>query len=81
MMNMAGRLMQDIVGLSTEHIKVLADDDGVAIVQLNRPQKRNAFTQSMIDSVVAALAYLDAREDVRALVVTGSAGGGPFCGE
>lgn len=73
--------MQDIVHLSTEHLKVLVDDDGVAVVQLNRPQKRNAFTQAMIDSMVAALADLDARKDIRALVVTGSPGGGPFCGK
>lgn len=81
MMKMAGTLMQDLVHLSTEHIKVLADDDGVAVVQLNRPQKRNAFTQAMIDAIVAALGYLDARNDVRALVITGSPGGGPFCGK
>ncbi|KAI7783947.1 enoylhydratase isomerase [Diaporthe eres] len=67
---MAGDLMQDIVDLSTEHIKVLADDDGVALVQLSRPQKRNALTQAMIDTMVAALGYLDARKDIRALVVT-----------
>ncbi|KAJ0115423.1 hypothetical protein J7T55_012702 [Diaporthe amygdali] len=72
---MAKNLMQDIVDVSTEHIKVLADDDGVAVLQLNRPQKRNAFTQAMIDSMVAALGYLDARKDIRALVVTGSPGG------
>ncbi|KAK2613917.1 hypothetical protein N8I77_000785 [Diaporthe amygdali] len=76
---MAKNLMQDIVDVSTEHIKVLADDDGVAVLQLNRPQKRNAFTQAMVDSMVAALGYLDARKDIRALVVTGSPGGGPFC--
>lgn len=79
---MAENLMQDIVDVSTEHIKVLADDDGgVAVLQLNRPQKRNAFTQAMIDTMVAALGYLDARKETRALVVTGSPGGGPFCGE
>ena len=81
MMNMSGTVMQDIVHLSTEHLKVLVDDDGVAVVRLNRPQKRNAFTQAMIDAMVAALGYLDASKDVRALVVTGSPGGGPFCGK
>ncbi|KAL1879835.1 hypothetical protein Daus18300_001673 [Diaporthe australafricana] len=78
---MAENLMQDLVDVSTEHIKVLADDDGgVAVLQLNRPQKRNAFTQAMIDAMVAALGYLDARKETRALVVTGSPGGGPFSG-
>lgn len=81
MMKMAEILMQDIVDVSKEHIKVLADDDGVAVVQLNRPQKRNALTQAMIDDLVAALGYLDARKDIRAVVVTGSPGGGPFSGE
>ncbi|KAG8167836.1 hypothetical protein KVR01_003525 [Diaporthe batatas] len=75
---MSGSVMQDIAHLCTEHLNVLADDDGVAVVQLNRPQKRNAFTQAMIDAMVAALAYLDAAKHVRALVVTGSPGGAPF---
>lgn len=73
--------MQDVADLSTEHIKVLADDDGVAVVKLNRPQKRNALTQAMIDDLVAALGHLDARKDIRAVVLAGSPGGGPFSGE
>jgi enoyl-CoA hydratase/carnithine racemase len=81
MVDMAGTPMQEIAHLSTEHVRVLADDDGVAVLRLNRPQKRNAFNQAMIDAIVAALGHLDARNDIRALVVTGSTGGGPFSGK
>ncbi|CAN8102832.1 unnamed protein product [Discula destructiva] len=64
--------------MSTELVKVMTNADGVAILELNRPAKRNAFTQSMINAIVAALAHLDKKTDVRALVVT-SASGVPFC--
>lgn len=66
--------------MSTDLVKVLDGSEGVAILQLNRPQKRNAFTQAMIDAMVAALDSLDRNKNVRALVVT-SAPGSPFSGE
>lgn len=72
-------VMEDI---STDLVKVLAPSDereGVAILQLNRPQKRNAFTQEMIDAMVKALDGLDKNRNVRALVVT-SAPKSPFSG-
>lgn len=67
--------------LATDLVRVLtpADSEGVAILQLNRPQKRNAFTQGMIDAMVAALDRLDRDRDIRALVVT-SVPGSPFSG-
>lgn len=64
----------------TDLVRVLLPADGVAVLELNRPAKRNAFTQAMINDIVAALDDLDKKPDVRALVVT-SGTGIPFCGE
>jgi enoyl-CoA hydratase/carnithine racemase len=52
---------------------------GVAVVTLNRPAKRNAFSQRMIDELVLMLSVIDRDSRVRAVVLTGSPGG-PFCG-
>lgn len=72
--------MVDIEDISSEFVKVRKDADGVALLELNRPEKRNAFTQGMIDAIVAALEHLDKRGDIRSLVVTGTRGS-PFSGE
>ncbi|KAK2040987.1 enoyl-CoA hydratase/isomerase [Colletotrichum somersetense] len=53
-------------------------EKAVALVQFNRPVKRNAFSQVMIGELVATLAHLDALDAVRAVVVTGGPDG-PFC--
>ena len=51
--------------------------DRVATVTLNRPERRNAFTRSMIDAWAAALAECRVRADVHVVVVTGA--GKAFC--
>ena len=51
--------------------------DGAAILQLNRPAKRNALSQAMWEAICAALAEAAARPDVRAFVFTGLPG--VFC--
>jgi enoyl-CoA hydratase/carnithine racemase len=52
-------------------------DGGAAILQLNRPAKRNALSQAMWEAIRAALAEAAARPDVRAFVFTGLPG--VFC--
>lgn len=69
-----------LTDISTELVTVLDGGDGVAILQLNRPQKRNAFTQGMIDAMVVALDRIDRDRQFRVLVVT-SVKGSPFSGE
>ena len=49
----------------------------IATITLNRPQRRNAFTRSMIDAWAAALADCRDRDDVHVVVVTGA--GKAFC--
>lgn len=55
----------------------LEDDPRVAVVTLDRPERRNAYTQRLCDELCAALTDLDADPDVRAVVLTGA--GSAFC--
>jgi isohexenylglutaconyl-CoA hydratase len=48
-----------------------------AYITLNRPQKSNAMNFQMMDDLLACFADLQARRDVRAVVLTGA--GGSFC--
>jgi enoyl-CoA hydratase/carnithine racemase len=51
--------------------------DGVAVLTLNRPERLNAWTQEMEELYFDLLADCGARDDVRAIVVTGAGRG--FC--
>ena len=51
--------------------------DGVCTLTLNRPEKLNAITRTMLDELVAAFDAADADDAVRAVVVTGA--GRAFC--
>src|SRR3954447_10141733 len=52
-------------------------EDGVATIELHRPDRLNAFTEEMLEELVDAFDRTDADDDVRAVVVTGS--GRAFC--
>jgi enoyl-CoA hydratase/carnithine racemase len=52
--------------------------DGIATITLNRPEKLNAFTRTMMDEMIAAMDLVDADDDVRAVIFTG-AGDRAFC--
>lgn len=56
---------------------LLAEADGVATLTLNRPDRLNAFADDMREQFVAAVAALERRPGVRALVITGA--GRAFC--
>jgi enoyl-CoA hydratase/carnithine racemase len=61
-----------------EYSEILyAVSDGVATITLHRPDKLNAFTGTMMREMLDALDRVDADDDVRAVVVTGS--GRAFC--
>jgi enoyl-CoA hydratase/carnithine racemase len=51
--------------------------DGVLTITLNRPDRLNAFTATMMRELIAAFDAADADDDVRAVVVTGAGRG--FC--
>lgn len=46
--------------------------DGVAVVTLNRPDRRNALSASLLTLLRTTVADLDASPDVRAIVLTGA---------
>ena len=52
-------------------------DDGVALVTLNRPKQRNAMSANLTKELRYAITECEAREDVKAIVLTGS--GKAFC--
>ena len=52
-------------------------DDHVATLTLNRPDKLNAFTVTMMREMIDAFGRVDADDDVRAVIVTGAGRG--FC--
>jgi enoyl-CoA hydratase len=49
-------------------------DGGVAVLTINRPQARNAVNEATARAMAAAIDELDARRDVRVLVLTGAGG-------
>ncbi|MBL0924829.1 MAG: crotonase/enoyl-CoA hydratase family protein [Sphingomonadaceae bacterium] len=52
--------------------------EGIATITLNRPEKMNAFTGTMMQEMCAAFDSIDADDDVRVVIVTGS-GDRAFC--
>jgi enoyl-CoA hydratase len=53
---------------------LVAVDDGVAVVTINRPAARNAVNGAVARGIAGAVEELDARADVRVLVLTGAGG-------
>ena len=51
--------------------------DGVAVLTMNRPDRRNALSKDMLQAMLEALARLGADESVGCVVLTGE--GGAFC--
>jgi methylglutaconyl-CoA hydratase len=56
---------------------IYAVEGAVALVTLNRPEKRNALNDALVAGFKRALRDADEREDVRAVLVTGA--GADFC--
>jgi len=52
--------------------------EGIATLTLNRPEKLNAFTRTMMDEIIDAMDRTDADDAVRAVIFTG-AGERAFC--
>ncbi|HKW74986.1 MAG TPA: enoyl-CoA hydratase [Terriglobales bacterium] len=47
-------------------------DAGIAIIRLNRPEKKNALTLAMYRSLIAALEQSETDDDVRVILIAGS---------
>jgi 2-(1,2-epoxy-1,2-dihydrophenyl)acetyl-CoA isomerase len=52
-------------------------DGGVAVITMNRPARRNAFSPAMLSALAAVLAQAETDDAVRCVVLTGA--GGAFC--
>ncbi len=52
-------------------------NDGVAVITMNRPDRRNAFSPAMISAMGAVLAQVETDDAVGCVVLTGA--GGAFC--
>ena len=63
----------------SNYTQILYDvEDGIATITLHRPEKMNAFTNVMMNEMIAAFDEIDADDDVRAVIVTGH-GDRAFC--
>ena len=60
----------------TEHL-LATETDGVAVLTMNRPERRNALSGEMLDGMARALDYAERAASVRCVVLTGAGGG--FC--
>ncbi len=60
----------------TEHLQARIED-GVAVLTMNRPERRNALSSEMLEGLASALAEAETASDVGCVVLTGS--GGAFC--
>ena len=50
----------------SDYTQILYDvDDGIATITLHRPEKMNAFTNVMMNEMIAAFDEIDADDDVR----------------
>ncbi|MGZ4532347.1 MAG: crotonase/enoyl-CoA hydratase family protein [Mycobacteriaceae bacterium] len=58
-------------------ISLEVEDDGIAVVTLDRPDSLNAFNSTMQDELIEAFDVTDADDSVRAVIVTGR--GRAFC--
>jgi 2-(1,2-epoxy-1,2-dihydrophenyl)acetyl-CoA isomerase len=64
--------------LETGTTDLLAElEHGVAVLTLNRPERRNALSDAMIEALAATLAACDTDPGIRCIILTGA--GGAFC--
>ncbi|TRD10763.1 enoyl-CoA hydratase [Erythrobacter insulae] len=63
----------------TDYTQIVVEKaDGIATITLNRPDKMNAYTRTMGAEIIAAMDDIDADDNVRAVIFTGS-GERAFC--
>src|SRR5438067_521712 len=60
-----------------EHVLYEVDGDGIAVITINRPEKRNAMTYAMLGDFIGTVRAAGEDDAARVVIVTGS--GGSFC--
>ncbi len=68
--------MTRTIETGSEHLSCDVED-GVAVITMNRPERRNALTGAMLRGLADVLAEVETALDVRCVVLTGA--GGAFC--
>jgi enoyl-CoA hydratase/carnithine racemase len=63
--------------MTAHHIRFEVDDEGIGILTIDRPEKRNAMTYAMLAAFISAVRMAGEDERVKVLIVTGA--GGAFC--
>src|SRR5690242_8131183 len=56
----------------TEHVQVSTDEAAVALLQLNRPEARNALSPEMMEEIASELERIDPDPEIRCVVLAGS---------
>lgn len=69
--------MSRSIDTGSEHLHCDIDDDGIAVITMDRPERRNAMTGDMMDGLALSLREVEVAHDVRCVVLTGA--GGAFC--
>jgi 2-(1,2-epoxy-1,2-dihydrophenyl)acetyl-CoA isomerase len=64
------------IDTGTDHLLARVED-GVGILTLNRPERRNAFSPPMLAALARCLGAFEMDDEVRCVVLTGA--GGAFC--
>jgi 2-(1,2-epoxy-1,2-dihydrophenyl)acetyl-CoA isomerase len=65
------------IDTGTDDLLAQVDDDGVAVLTMNRPERRNALSGAMLDALSRTLAAVEVDDRVGCVVLTGA--GGAFC--
>ena len=64
-----------MTALDTGSEDLLAEvDDGVAVITMNRPSRRNAFSDEMVQALGRVLADVEVSDEVGCVVLTGAGG-------
>src|SRR5262252_538224 len=64
--------------LETRTTDLIAEvEDGVAILTMSRPERRNALSRDMLTALASTLETCETDPDIAAIVLTGA--GGAFC--
>lgn len=66
--------MARTIETGTDNLNAHVDDDGVAVISFNRPERRNALTGAMFEGLKSALVDVEFADDVGCVVLTGEGG-------
>lgn len=60
--------------MTAQHIKLVREEDGIAILTIDRPEKRGAMTYVMLHTFIEKVREVSEDDGIRVLIVTGTPG-------